>query len=135
MNLLARREHSRAELVRKLAPHGEVEEIAATLDQLEQEGLLSNIRYAEALAHSREGRHGSLRLKADLREKGVSDTVITEVLGQAREADLEAARAVWRKKFGAPPADAKDRARQQRFLLGRGFPGEVVRRVVGGEED
>jgi regulatory protein len=135
MNYLARREHSRAELARKLAPHGEAEEITALLDQLEQENLLSNTRFAESLAHTRAARHGSVRLKSELREKGVPETVITEVVGQAREADLAAARAVWLKKFGEPPVDAKERAKQQRFLLGRGFPSEVVRRVVGGEED
>jgi len=135
MNFLARREHSRAELARKLAPHGEADEIAALLDRLEQENLLSNARYAESLAHSRAGRHGSVRLKSELREKGVPETIIAEVVGQARDADLSAARAVWLKKFGEPPVDARARARQQRFLLGRGFPSDVVRRVVGGEED
>ena len=135
MNFLARREHSRAELARKLAPHGEADEISALLDRLEQESLLSNARYAEALASSRVGRHGSVRLKSELREKGVPETIIAEVVGQARDADLSAARAVWLKKFGEPPVDARERARQQRFLLGRGFPSDVVRRVVGGEED
>lgn len=133
--LLARREHSRAELARKLSLHGEADEIAALLDALEQEGLLSNARYAESLAHSREGRHGSVRLKAELREKGVPDAVIADVLNQARACDLTAAREVWLRKFGEPPSDAKERARQQRFLLGRGFPSEVVRRVVAGDED
>lgn len=135
LNYLARREHSRAELAQKLSPHGEAEEIAALLDRLEQENLLSNARYAESLAHSRQGRHGSLRLKSELREKGVPELVAAEVVGQARAADLAAARAVWLKKFGEPPVDMKERARQQRFLLGRGFPSEVVRRVLGGEED
>ena len=135
MNFLARREHSRAELARKLVRHGEADEIAALLDQLEQENLLSNARYAESLAHSRAGRHGSVRLKSELREKGVPETIIAEVVGQARDGDLAAARAVWQKKFSELPMDARERAKQQRFLLGRGFPPEVVRRVVGGEED
>lgn len=135
MNYLARREHSRAELARKLAPHDEADVIAALLDQLEQENLLSNTRYAEALAHSRAGRHGSARLKSELREKGVPEAILAEVVAQARDGDLAAARGVWLKKFGSPPVDAKERAKQQRFLLGRGFPAEVVRRVVGGEED
>lgn len=135
MNYLARREHSRAELARKLAPHDEADVIAALLDQLEQENLLSNTRYAEALAHSRAGRHGSARLKSELREKGVPEAILAEVVAQARDGDLAAARGVWLKKFGSPPVDAKERAKQQRFLLGRGFPPEVVRRVVGGEED
>jgi regulatory protein len=135
MNYLARREHSRVELARKLSPHGEAEEIIALLDDLEQENLLSNARFAESLAHSRAGRHGSLRLKSELRDKGVPDPITCEVLAQAREGDLAAAREVWLKKFGTPPVDAKERAKQQRFLIGRGFPSEVVRRVVGGQED
>ncbi len=135
MNYLARREHSRVELARKLAAHGEAEDIAALLDRLEQDNLLSNARYAESLAHSRAGRHGSVRLKSELREKGVPESVIADVISQARGVDLAAARTVWQKKFGELPMDAKERARQQRFLLGRGFPSDVVRRVVGGEED
>lgn len=135
LNLLARREHSRAELARKLALHGEADAIAALLDTLEREGLLSNQRYAENLASARAGRHGSLRLKADLRDKGVSEEVVAEVVREARAGDLESARAVWAKKFGQPPADAAERARQMRFLAGRGFPLDVVRRVVGGDLD
>lgn len=135
MNLLARREHSRAELARKLAPHDEADVITALLDDLERENLLSNQRYAETLAHARAGRHGSLRLKADLREKGVPEGVIQEVMADARVGDLESARAVWRKKFGQAPADAAERARQMRFLASRGFPAEVVRRVVGSQDE
>lgn len=135
MNYLARREHSRVELVRKLSAHGEAHEVDALLDQLEQENLLSNTRFAEALAHSRAGRHGSVRLKAELREKGVPEAIINDVLGQARGEDLAAARAIWLKKFGKSPVDARERAKQQRFLLGRGFPADVVRRVVGADED
>lgn len=135
LNLLARREHSRAELGRKLSPHGEADEIAALLDQLEQENLLSNSRYAESLARSRAGRHGSLRLKSELRDKGVPDEVSSVVLAEARGNDLEAARVVWSKKFGHPPADAVERVKQMRFLAGRGFPLDIVRRVVGGDED
>jgi regulatory protein len=135
LNLLARREHSRAELARKLSSHAEADEITALLDMLERENLLSNTRYAEMLAHARSGRHGSLRLKADLREKGVPASVIDATVSEARENDLEAARAVWLKKFGAPPATPAERAKQMRFLAGRGFPGEVARKVVGGEDD
>ena len=132
LNLLARREHSRAELARKLAPHGDPDEVAVLLDDLEREHLLSNTRYAESLAHARAGRHGSLRLKADLRDKGVPETVISQVVTEAKEQDLATARQVWDRKFGQSPKDAAERARQMRFLASRGFPAEVVRRVVGG---
>lgn len=135
LGLLARREHSRVELARKLAPHGDPDEVAVLLDDLERENLLSNARYAESLAHARAGRHGSLRLKSDLRDKGVPETIISQVVEESREQDLAAARGVWGKKFGQPPKDASDRARQMRFLLSRGFPAEVARRVVGGTEE
>lgn len=132
MNILARREHSRAELARKLAPHAEADEIDALLDVLEQENLLSNARYVEMLAHARAGKHGSLRLKADLREKGVPEGDMSDALEVARMRDMEAARAVWRKKFGELALDSAGRARQYRFLANRGFPSEVIRRVIGG---
>jgi regulatory protein len=135
LNLLARREHSRAELARKLAPHAEPDEIAELLDALEREDLLSNERYVESLANSRVGRHGSLRLKADLRDKGVPESLIAEAVREARGSDLESARAVWAKKFGHQPADAAERAKQMRFLVGRGFPLDIVRRVIGSGDD
>lgn len=135
LNLLARREHSRVELARKLAPHGDPDEVAVLLDGLEQENLLSNARYAESLAHSRAGRHGSLRVKADLRGKGVPESVISQVVSEARELDLVAAREVWVKKFGQIPKDAAERAKQMRFLASRGFPADIVRRIVGGSDD
>ena len=135
LNLLARREHSRVELARKLAPHGDPDEVAVLLDDLEQENLLSNARYAESLAHTRAGRHGSLRLKADLRDKGVPEVVISQVVSEARALDLAAAREVWAKKFSQLPRDAPERAKQMRFLASRGFPADIVRRVVGGSDD
>jgi regulatory protein len=135
MNILARREHSRAELARKLAPYGEADEVDALLDVLEQENLLSNVRYVEMLAHARSARHGSLRLKSDLREKGISEHEMAEALEGARMQDFEVARAVWLKKFGGMAPDAAGRARQYRFLATRGFPSEVIRRVLGGSDD
>lgn len=132
MNYLARREHSRAELARKLAPHAETDEIEVLLDRLEQDKLLSNTRYVEMLAHARAGKHGSLRLKADLREKGVTDSEMQMALETARDQDLDAARTVWQKKFGTVAINAAERAKQYRFLASRGFPIDVIRRVIGG---
>lgn len=135
LRLLSRREHSRAELARKLAAHGEPEAIAAVLDALEREGLLSDARYAEALAHAYQGRHGSLRLQQTLRRQGVEADLTDTAVQRARAQDLEACRALWQKKFGTPPATLKDKARQYRFLMGRGFPAEIVARVVGGPDE
>jgi len=133
--LLARREHSRVELARKLVSHDELGEVDALLDDLQREGLLSDSRYAEALGHSRAGRHGSLRLKADLRDKGVGEGDAAVAMAEARANDLATARAVWAKKFDVPPTNAGERAKQMRFLAGRGFPLDVIRRVIGGIEE
>lgn len=135
LRLLARREHSRAELRRKLAPYDEAGELEAVLDALEQCKQLSDSRFAEALLHSRSGRYGSCRVGQELRDKGVSDELVADALAKARDTDLSAARRVWAKRFAVLPGDAKARAQQYRFLLARGFPMEVVRRVVGGEDD
>lgn len=135
IRLLTRREHSRAELRRKLAPYDEAGELDALLDELEQGRQLSDARFAEALAHSRSDRFGSRRLGQELRDRGVSEELVAEAVARARDADLSAARLVWAKKFSGLPGDAKTRAQQYRFLLARGFPMDVVRRVVGGEDD
>jgi energy-coupling factor transporter ATP-binding protein EcfA2 len=75
LRLLARREHSRAELARKLASEGSLEEIASVLDQLEQAGLLSDRRFAEALVFSRAARFGAARLRHDLKARGVAEEI------------------------------------------------------------
>ena len=133
--LLARREHSGAELARKLAPHAPAEDIATLVEHLRRENLLSDVRYAESLARARDGRHGSLRLRADLRVQGVPEEQCDAVLAQARARDLEAARALWQRKFGQASPDRAERARQMRFLASRGYPTEVIRRVVAGADD
>ena len=142
---LARREYSRAELARKLAVHTDVAEaaegvdpadlIAVVLDQLEAGNLLSDARYAEMLGHTRAGRHGSLRLRQDLKQGGVSEQDGEAPLAEAQASDLEYCRSVWQRKFAVLPVDLKDRARQTRFLLSRGFPGRVVAQVLKGRLD
>jgi regulatory protein len=136
LGLLARREHSRRELHDKLLPHaGSAEELEALLEEFQAKGWLSEKRYVEQLAHARQGRHGSLRLAHELKQKGVPDALIEEALPDIRASDMEAARDVWRRKFGQLPANAQERARQMRFLHSRGFPAEVIRKVLGGLED
>lgn len=135
LRLLARREHSRAELARKLAAYGQADEIETVLDGLESEGLLSERRYVEVLAHAYAGRYGSLRLAHALQRQGVHGQQAEHAVRLAREADLAACKALWQRKFGTPPRDQKEKARQYRFLLGRGYPAEVVARIVGGIDD
>jgi regulatory protein len=130
IGLLARREHSRAELARKLAAEqGTAEEVDKVLAQLEAEGLLSDARFAEAYVRSHGDRLGSLRLKQALRERGIGDELATAPLAGLPE-EIERARAIWRRKFPSPPADAREWARQARFLQGRGFAPAVIRRLL-----
>ncbi|MDP1525511.1 MAG: recombination regulator RecX [Rhodocyclaceae bacterium] len=129
VRLLARREHTRAELVRKLASHGTEEEIDTVLNELARSGLQSDARFAESYLRSQAGRLGGARLRQTLRQKGVcAELVQTQVADLPDE--LARARAVWQKKFATVPADMKEWAKQARFLQGRGFSSEIIRKLL-----
>jgi regulatory protein len=131
IGLLARREHSRAELQQKLKRYTpDAELISQTLDQLQNEKLLSDARFAESLARVRGARYGSARVAQDLRAKGVSGEMAAGLVRDLKETDLERAQAAWQKRFGEPAEDAAGRAKQMRFLQSRGFSPDVIRRVV-----
>jgi regulatory protein len=133
LRLLARREHSRAELVRKLAQAGfEQQDIAALLDAFEEKNWLSDRRFAESWVADHRAKAGSVKLAYELRQRGVDEAIIVSVLGDSRDSELERAREVWQKKFGSAPADAAEKARQMRFLQSRGFTSTVIRKTVGG---
>ena len=145
---LAQREHSQAELRRKLlwlareqtAPDGRSEladaagEVDALLAWLIAHRYLSDARFVESRVNARAARYGNLRIRQELGRHGATlDTVTAERL---RESELSRARAVWVRKYGGEPAaSAAERARQMRFLAGRGFSADVVRRVVRGMPD
>lgn len=136
LRLLARREHSRAELLRKLESAGFTrDDIAPLLDAFEAKNWLSDRRFAESYVADHRARAGSIKLAYDLRQRGVSDSIIESVLGDNRDSELDRAREVWRKKFEAPPVDAAEKARQMRFLQSRGFASEVIRRAIAGGGD
>lgn len=135
---LARREHTRQELERKLAPHApEPEELAAVLDDFERRGWLSERRFVEQVVHARRRRFGGSRIRQELLAKGVSEVVVDETLSGLAGSEVAAAREVWRRKFGEAPRSAAERARQIRFLQGRGFTLDTIMRVLKqrGEED
>ena len=137
LRLLARREHTRAELVRKLSVHsGDPEEVERVLDDLERLGWVSERRVVEQRVHTLRKRYGARRIERDLRQKGVSDDAVAAALAELKGGELAAAREVWRRKFGGrQPGRPADRARQVRFLQGRGFDLEVVLKVIKGGED
>jgi regulatory protein len=117
--------------MRKLEAAGFVrEEIGTLLDDLESRNWLSDQRFAESYVADHRARAGSIKLAYDLRQRGVSDTIIESVLGENRDSELERAREVWRKKFGVVPTDAADKARQIRFMLSRGFAQEIIQKTL-----
>jgi regulatory protein len=135
LRLLARREHTRAELERKLAALGSREEIAAVLDQLEADHLLSDARFVESYIAARRSRFGSFKLRQDLRAKGVAESLIDEVLVGSGDDELKRAAAIWRRKFGARPGDAGEYARQARFLQSRGFAPDTLTKLLRQSEE
>jgi len=100
------------------------------LDEFEQRGLLSDQRAADALLHAKAPRYGQRRLKQILQSRALDADLVSATLQKARSTELDRAREVWRRRFGAPAADARERAKQQRFLLGRGFETAVIDRVL-----
>jgi regulatory protein len=130
LQLLARREYSRTQLREKLLAHAGVEEVDALLDRLEAAGLLSDRRFVESYVASRRGRYGLLRLRHELRRKGVAEALIAEMLTAEPADEFEQARALWQRKFALPPADSREYARQARFLQSRGFAGDVLKRIL-----
>ncbi|WP_319242364.1 recombination regulator RecX [uncultured Propionivibrio sp.] len=135
LRLLARREHSRAELARKLAVHSEsAEALDAVLDDLVARRLLSDERYVEARLNVRAARFGNARLAQELRTQGVDDELVRSALADCEDEWVRACQ-VWRRRFGERPAsgDAAGRAKEMRFLMSRGFSGETIRRVLRGD--
>ena len=131
LRLLARREHSRSELARKLEQTGFAQhDIEALLDEFEEKKWLSDRRFAESYVADHRARAGSVKLAYDLRQRGVSDTIIEAALNENRDSELERAREVWKKKFGFAPASMAEKARQMRFLQSRGFGADIIRRIV-----
>jgi regulatory protein len=128
---LARREHSRAELAKKLSPHGSQEEIDRVLSSLQDAKLLSDERFAAAFIRSRCERFGLGRLRQELRQRGVASELVEQGLATETFADEAVrARSVWQRKYGSAPADAREWAKQARFLQTRGFSSDVIRRLL-----
>jgi regulatory protein len=139
LQCLARREYSRAELRAKLLPHVQADEefdsvsatdLDALLDDLTQRGWLSDERAATQLLHAKRARYGTQRITHELRQRGIDETLIAGALPELKESELATAREVWRKKFGVPPQDAKEKARQMRFLQSRGFSMDTIFKVM-----
>ena len=136
--LLARREYSRHELATRLASFTEdPADIPELLDDFERRGWLSEARVVEQVVATRRRRFGASRISFELRGKGVSESAIAGAQEQLKASEFDAARAVWQRKFGKRAVGSSERARQIRFLQGRGFALETALRIVkhAGDDD
>ena len=122
VRLLARREYSRSELEQRLiAKGGPRSEISVVLDELIAQGYLSDARYARAMATQKAGGYSRRSIAEALKAKGIARIDIERALAETDADDEKALRALWQRRFGRPPADEREKARQVRFLQARGF--------------
>ena len=136
LRLLSGREHSRAELERKLQRFEEEPgSLSQALDELQAKGFISEQRVVESVLNRRAAKLGTQRIRQELQARGLDPQAVSDAVADLRMTELARAQEVWRKKFGQPPEDAAERARQMRFLASRGFAGDTIRRVVSGGED
>lgn len=162
LRLLSQREHSRAELAKKLGDYLSLQakvdrarnaqdrnqelsqadapalshevQITAVLDDFEKRGWLSDARYAEALVRRRSERYGMRRIKDELQRAGVASDASAALLDGLKNTEFERAKELFERKFGGIAEDQKIRARQYRFLVSKGFNPEIVAKVIGGRQ-
>ena len=131
LRLLSQREHSRAELARKLADMETASgDLAAVLDDFVAKGLISEERLTQSVLNQRANKLVAMRLRAELHQKGVSTDRIREAVDSLKSSESARAQGVWYKRFKGPPEDAKAMAKQVRFLAARGFDAAAIRAAV-----
>ena len=130
--MLARRDLSRAELQQRLRARGIADAgIVETLDEFERLGWLSDARYAQGIVTQRAGRYGKRAIARDLVDRKVAPEIAREALGALESRDeLADAIALWSRRFGQPPQDDRDKGRQIRFLMSRGYSASIAFKVL-----
>jgi len=132
LRLLARREHSRAELARKLAGHAQsAAALESLLDDLVARRQLSDERYAESRTHALSRKYGAAHIRRDLQAKGIAPETVERLLRSAAGDELARARAAIARKYREPATQPQERARRARFLLARGYSHEIIRAALG----
>jgi regulatory protein len=133
---LARRDYSRLELRGKLSPYWQEtdESLDTLLDDLTERGYLSDARAATQFLHAKRSRLGTQRITHELRHKGIAEELIQEVLPELKATEFETAQAVWQRKFGTLPQDDKEKAKQMRFMLSRGFSFTTIFKILKSDD-
>ena len=131
LRYLAGREHSRAELEKKLARFEEEPgELQRVLDELQAKDFISEARVVQSVLHQKAPRLGAARVRQELQQKGIAPEAISEAVAGLHDTEYARAFEVWRRRFDALPQDPKDHAKQARFLMSRGFSGAVVGKLL-----
>ncbi len=131
LRYLSAREHSRLELARKLFRYAqENDDVEGLLDVLEAAKLLSQSRFSESLVQRRAARFGNKRILAELQSHGIEGEALGDIKASLNKDEAARAQEVWRKKFGSPPLDASERAKQMRFLQQRGFSHRAIQSAM-----
>jgi regulatory protein len=132
LRLLARREHSRAELGRKLSPHAESPEVLEVLlIDLEKREQLSDERFASERTRTLSRKFGAARIRQDLKAKGVDPELVERV---SSEGELERASGILARKYRQPAATREERAKRMRFLQSRGFSSEIIFKLLSARD-
>ena len=139
LEYLGKREYSYAELGQKLktylAEDEDFEVITAILEDFKTRGWLSDARFTEQIVHARSHKFGASKIANELREKGVASDLIESAIEQVKENELDNAKEIWRKKFKKSPDSREEWARQARFLQGRGFGFDTIKKVLNSKLD
>lgn len=136
LRYLSMREHSRVELVRKLARHAQDgDDVEAVLNWLEASNFLSQTRFSESLVNRRSARFGNNRILSELQTHGIDEDDLRKIKTDLTQNETARACEVWRRKFGEKPQDANQRAKQMRFLLQRGFSHLAIQIALRGIDE
>ena len=133
---LSRRDYSKKELTQKLKrglkEDENPEEVDKAIERLEDLGYLSDARFAENRARVRASSLGNARIRRELRQSGVSDEKVQAAMETIEEPEDVRAYRVWARRYSELPTDRKERDRQIRYLLYRGFGMDSINRVLRG---
>jgi regulatory protein len=134
LRYLSRREHSRQELRKKLLPYAESDtELDELMVKLETQSWLSDERFAESLVRRKSERYGSLKIVDELKQQGIEGDSLIEIKERLKISDATRAWELWQRKFDSMVTkDPKEKSKQMRYLVSKGFPLSVVTRIVDG---
>jgi len=134
LRYLSRREHSRQELRKKLLPYAESEiELDELMVKLEAQSWLSDERFAESLVRRKSERYGSLKIVDELKQQGIEGDSLLEIKERLKISDATRAWELWQRKYDSMVTkDPKEKSKQMRYLVSKGFPLSVVTRIVDG---